>query len=54
MGDVRTRLESIDEFRGSAILLIVLANCLEGPDISVGVLLGVLLWLWHLLDSDLG
>lgn len=39
MGDVRKRLESIDEFRGSAILLMVLANCLEGPDISVGILL---------------
>jgi len=46
MGDVRTRLESIDEFRGFAILLMVLADYLEGPSVVPG-------WLKHAQDIGL-
>jgi len=45
MDNVRTRLESIDEFRGFAILLMVLADYLEGPAV-------VPAWLKH--ASDIG
>lgn len=43
MNDVRQRLDSIDEFRGFAILLMVLADYLAGPDI-------VPMWLKHAPD----
>ncbi|MHB8071652.1 MAG: heparan-alpha-glucosaminide N-acetyltransferase domain-containing protein [Candidatus Cryosericum sp.] len=46
MGDVRARLESIDEFRGFAILLMVLADYLEGPAVVPG-------WLKHAQDVGL-
>jgi predicted acyltransferase len=46
MGDVRTRLESIDEFRGFAILLMVLADYLEGPAVVPG-------WFKHAQDVGL-
>jgi predicted acyltransferase len=45
MDNVRTRLESIDEFRGFAILLMVLADYLERPAV-------VPAWLKH--ASDIG
>ncbi len=46
MSDVRKRLESIDEFRGFAILLMVLADYLEGPVV-------VPAWLKHAQDIGL-
>ncbi len=38
MTEVRTRLQSIDEFRGFAILLMVLADYLEGPAVVPALL----------------
>lgn len=46
MSEVRTRLDSIDEFRGFAILLMVLADYLAGPAIVPG-------WLKHAHDIGL-
>jgi predicted acyltransferase len=46
MSDVRTRLGSIDEFRGFAILLMVLADYLEGSAVVPG-------WLKHAPDVGL-
>jgi predicted acyltransferase len=46
MGDVRKRLESIDEFKGFAILLMVLADYLAGPAVVPG-------WLKHAQDVGL-
>jgi predicted acyltransferase len=46
MADVRKRLESIDEFRGFAILLMALADYLAGPEV-------VPAWLKHAQDVGL-